>query len=100
MDLPDYLDTLLFFCGLGFLVAMEYVFSPKRITKATENAKKQADESLTASTVDPSEHDQFIEEGKKSPVASTAKVARPSRVRKLRAHYHIRFNVFRTKTKF
>ncbi|GMH94197.1 hypothetical protein TL16_g12835 [Triparma laevis f. inornata] len=41
-ELPDYLDSLLFFCGLGFLAAMEFVFSPKRITKAAQNAKDQA----------------------------------------------------------
>jgi len=57
-ELPDYLDTLLFFCGLGFLVAMEFVFSPRRITKATENTKKQADSHM--STADPSDQ---IEEG-------------------------------------
>ncbi|GMH76473.1 hypothetical protein TrST_g1987 [Triparma strigata] len=46
-ELPDYLDTLLFFCGLGFLAAMEFVFSPKRITKAAQNAKDQANSHIS-----------------------------------------------------
>ncbi|GMH79383.1 hypothetical protein TrLO_g3588 [Triparma laevis f. longispina] len=46
-ELPDYLDSLLFFCGLGFLAAMEFVFSPKRITKAAQNAKDQANSHIS-----------------------------------------------------